>query len=164
MGYASKSGRARTNVNKPEAFKVCDRCGMWYNSSDLVWQYDYRGRGLANLRILVCKRTCEDVSQPQLKPRIIPPDPVAIQNARTELFAQYETNTRTTQGMVTDFFTGIPMATGDVRITQNYNTRVTQQTGQPPGGRNLFPGVRFMVPGDGTDNVPYGCRVFQTVD
>ena len=155
MGYASKAGRARADATNPDAFKVCDRCAMWYNASDLKFQYDYRGRSLANIRILVCD-TCYDTPQPQLKPRIIPPDPVPIQNARTELFAQYETNTRTTQGMVTDFFTGIPMATGDVRITQNYNTRVTQQTGQQPGGRNLFPGVRFMVPGDGTDNVPYG--------
>lgn len=155
MGYGSLSGRARTNSTNPRAHAICDRCGFRYNHDDLQFQYDYRGRFLANLRLLVCE-TCNDTPQPQLKPRIIPPDPIPIQNARTELFAQYETNTRTTQGMTVDFFTGIPMQTGDTRITQNYDNRVTQQTGQAPGGRNLFPGVRFMVPGDGTENVPYG--------
>jgi len=155
MGYASKLGHAKIDSTSPRAAAVCDSCGFVYNHQDLRWQYDYRGRSLQNLRTLRCER-CLDDPQPQLRPRVLPPDPVAIQNARTERYAEYETNTRTTQGMVTDFFTGIPMATGDVRITQNYNTRVTQQTGQQPGGRNLFPGVRFMVPGDGTDNVPYG--------
>jgi len=155
MGYASKAGRATTDPNSPKSFAVCDRCGIWHNHNQLRWQMDYRGRSLQNLRILVCDE-CYDTPQPQLKPRIIPPDPVPIQNARTEQFELYETNTRITQGMEVDFFTGIPVATGDVRVTQNQNTRVTQQTGQAPGGRNLFPGVRFMVPGDGTDNVPYG--------
>lgn len=155
MGYGSISGRARTNATSPHAFGVCDRCARWFNHDDLRFQYDYRGRQLANIRILVCE-TCYDEPQPQLLPRIIPPDPLPIQNARTELFEQYETNTRITQGTEIDFFTGLPVATGATRITENFNTRVTQMTGQPPGGRNLFPGVRFMVPGDGTDNVPYG--------
>jgi len=86
MGYGSISGRARTDVNNPTHFKVCDRCGLWYNGPDLQWQYDYRGRTLANLRILVCE-TCLDDPQPQLKPRIIPPDPLPIANARVEPFA-----------------------------------------------------------------------------
>jgi hypothetical protein len=86
MGYASISGKARTDVNNPRAFAVCDRCGQWRNHVDLQWQYDYRGRTLANLRILVCE-TCLDDPQPQLKPRIIPPDPLPIANARVESFA-----------------------------------------------------------------------------
>lgn len=155
MGYGSISGRARTDATNPHAFGVCDRCSLWYNHSDLRFQYDYRGRQLANIRVLVCE-SCYDEPQPQLLPRIIPPDPIPIQNARTELFEQYETNTRITQGTEIDFFTGLPIASGATRITENFNTRVTQQTGQSPGGRNLFPGVRFMVPGDGTDNIPYG--------
>jgi len=156
MGYGSISGRARTDSTSPRAHAICDRCGFRYNHQDLSWQYDYRGRQLANTRILVCE-TCMDDPQPQLLPRIIPPDPIPIQNARTEFFEQYETNTRVTQGMEIDFFTGLPITNpGNPRITENFNTRVTQQTGQAPGGRSLFPGVRFMVPGDGTDNVPYG--------
>lgn len=155
MGYGSISGRAVTNPDSPRAFAVCDRCAMWYNHHELRWQMDYRGRSLQNIRILVCDE-CYDDPQPQLKPRIIPPDPVSIKNARTEQYQLYETNTRVTEGVEIDFFTGIPKSTGANRITQNRDTRVTQQTGQAPGGRNLFPGVQFMVPGDGTDNVPYG--------
>lgn len=156
MGYASISGHARTDATSPRAFAVCDRCARWWNHDNLRFQYDYRGRSLQNIRILVCDE-CYDTPQPQLLPRIIPPDPIPIQNARTEFFAEYETNTRTTQGMEVDFFTGLPITSqGNARITQDYNTRVTQQTGQAPGGKNLFPGVRYTVPGDGIDNVPYG--------
>lgn len=155
MGYASKLGRANISSTSPRAAAVCDRCGFVYNHQDLRWQMDYRGRSLQNLRILVCDE-CNDVANPQLKPRIIPPDPIPIKNARTEQYRLYETNTRVTEGMEIDFFTGIPRSIGANRITQNNDTRVTQQTGEAPGGRNLFPGVQFMVPGDGTDNVPYG--------
>jgi len=156
MGYASQSGHAKTSATSPRAFAVCDRCARWWNHQDLKWQYDYRGRSLQNIRILVCE-TCYDTPQPQLKPRIIPPDPLPIKNARTELFEQYETNNRITSGQDTvDFFTGIPISQGNNRITQDYNNRVTQMTGAASGNKNLFPGVRFMVPGDGIDNVPYG--------
>ncbi len=95
MGYASISGRARTNPNAPQAFAVCDRCARWFNHVDLRWQFDYRGRNLQNIRILVCE-SCEDEPQPQLKPRIIPPDPVPIANARVEPFCYDETDERTT--------------------------------------------------------------------
>jgi len=150
MGYASKAGRARTDVNNPKAFAVCDRCGIWYNHSDLNWQFDYRGRTLQNIRILVCE-ICMDEPQPQLKPRIIPPDPLPVLNARTEPFCQDETNNRFTSGQNSiDFWTGIPIAGGDNRITMNYNNRVTQHTGTAPGSKSIFPGVSYMVPEDDT--------------
>jgi hypothetical protein len=95
MGYASISGKARTNPNNPQAFGVCDRCGQWRNHVDLRWQFDFRGRTLQNLRILVCE-TCEDQSQPQLKPRVIPPDPLPIANARIEPFCYDTTDDRVT--------------------------------------------------------------------
>ena len=46
-------GRAKVDASNPRAFGVCDRCGFLYNHKDLRWQYDYRGRSLQNLRILV---------------------------------------------------------------------------------------------------------------
>ena len=148
-------GRARVNATSPSAFAICDRCGFLYNHRDLHWQYDYRGRSLANLRILVCE-TCEDTPQNQLKPRIIPPDPVAIPNARPERYRQYETNNRITQGNTVDFWTGLPVQGGDNRITENGSNRVTQMTGAAPGNKNMFPGARFMVPSDVADiGVPY---------
>lgn len=76
-------GRAKVNVGNQDAFAVCDRCYLLYNKSDLQWQYDWRGPRLMNLRILVC-RICLDKPQEQLRPRILPPDPVPVFNPRPE--------------------------------------------------------------------------------
>ena len=152
-------GRAKVDSTSPRAFAICDRCGFLYNHSSLHWQYDFRGRSLANLRILVCE-TCEDKPQPQLKPRIIPPDPMPIPNARPERYQQYETDTRITQGNTTDFWTGLPIAGGDTRVTQAGNTRTVQATGEPPYGRDNTPGTSFQVPGNDalgpSQGLPYG--------
>jgi hypothetical protein len=154
MGYASKLGRAQIDSSSPSAAAVCDRCGFVYNHKNLRWQWDYRGRSLANTRILVCE-TCLDTPQPQLKPRILPPDPVSISNARPERYREYETNTRVTQGDSVDFWTGLPISGGDTRTTENGDTRVTQQTGEPPGGLNEEPGTNINVPGDNDPGLPY---------
>lgn len=148
-------GRAKVDANSPRAFAICDRCGFLYNHVNLHWQYDFRGRSLANLRILVCD-VCEDDPQPQLKPRIIPPDPVPIMNARPERFQQYETNNRVTQGNSVDFWTGLPISNGDFRITQADTYRTTQQTGEPPFGLDNTPGSSFQVPGNDEIGLPYG--------
>jgi len=95
MGYASISGRAVTNPSAPAAHAICDRCGFRYNHCDLQWQHDYRGRTLQNIRILVCE-TCLDDPQPQLKPRIISPDPLPIMNARVEQFCYSSVDDRVT--------------------------------------------------------------------
>lgn len=156
-------GRAKVDASNPRAFGICDRCGFLKNHKDLRWQYDYRGRNLANLRILVCD-PCYDDPQPQLKPRILPPDPMPILNARTERYVEYETNERVTsqaQPTVSPtensayFWTGLPVPVGDVRITENNKTRVTQQTGEPSGGLNQEPGSNFQVPGNDDIGLPY---------
>lgn len=155
-------GRAKVSSTSPRAFAICDRCGFLYNHADLHWQYDYRGRSLANLRILVCE-TCEDTPQNQLKPRIIPPDPVPIQNARPERYQEYSADTRYTQGNSVDFWTGLPIVNGDVRITQDAQVRSVQQTGEPSGGLNQEPGTNFQVPGNdqlgSTQGLPYDNNV-----
>lgn len=154
MGYASKAGRAVANADSPRAFGVCDRCGLWTQHNRLRWQFDYRGRTLQNIRILVCE-TCLDEPQPQLKPRILPPDPLPILNARTEPYVYDETNNRVTSGQNTiDFWTGLPVSGGYNRITQSGDDRVTQQTGTAPGSRSIFPGVMYEVPDD--VGLPYG--------
>lgn len=155
MAYASKSGRARTSVNNPNAFAVCDRCGIWYNHTSLRWQYDWRGASLMNIRILVCK-TCYDTPQEQLRAIVVPADPVPIQNPRVEWFFDDETNIRYTSGQNTvNYPTGIPVPGGDRRITQNDKTRVTQQTGEPPGGLNQEPGTDPAAPGNDDPGLPY---------
>ena len=143
MGYASRAGRARTSSTNPQAHAICDRCGFRYNHVDLRWQYDWRGASLANIRILVCE-DCYDNPQQQLRAIVVPADPVPIQNPRIQDFVVAETNNRYTSGQNSvDPVTGIPIYGGNNRITQNNNNRVTQQTGEPPGGLNEQPGTEI---------------------
>lgn len=160
MAYASKEGRARINSRSPEAAGQCDRCGFLYNHDHLRWQMDYSGAGIYNKRILVCER-CYDTPQQQLKVIVIPPDPLPVLNARPPDYVTSETNYRVTSGQDTvDFWTGIPIPDGNSRITQDYNTRVTQQTGEPPGGLNQLPGTDWDtssgVSGNAQVGLPYG--------
>lgn len=152
MAYASQQGRARVSSRSPRAAAQCDRCSFLYNHSDLRWQFDYAGAGLINKRMLVCRR-CEDLPQNQLRSFVIPTDPVPIQNPRVPNYAEAASNTRVTSGQNTiDPVTGIPIPGGNTRITEDDGVRVTQQTGEPPGGLNVFPGTDPNVPGP--TNVP----------
>lgn len=108
MSYASRSGRARTSPSNPQAFAVCDRCGIWVNFIDLQWQFDWRGAALQNLRILVC-RDCLDVPQSQLRSIVLPADPVPIINARVEPFFADEMTYMGLSGSTIDPITGIPI-------------------------------------------------------
>lgn len=160
MAYASKEGRARINSSSPSAAGQCDRCGFLYNHSHLRWQMDYSGAGIYNKRILVCEK-CYDTPQQQLKVIVIPPDPLPVLNARPPDYVYSETNYRITSAPnVIDPITGIPMPSGDYRITQDGNNRVTQQTGEPPGGKNQLPGTDWDVDAvlyDDTEiGLPYG--------
>lgn len=155
MGYASKAGRARTDANNPQAHAICDRCGFRYNHVALRWQYDWRGASLMNIRLLVCD-TCYDAPQEQLRAIVVPADPVPIDQPRLQDFVQAETNTRATSGQNTvDQTTNIPVINGDTRITQDDQVRVTQQTGEPPGGLNQQPGTDPNAPGDNDPGLPY---------
>jgi hypothetical protein len=146
MAYASRSGRARTSASSPQAFAVCDRCGIWYNHVNLRWQFDYRGTTLQNIRLLVCN-TCYDTPQSQLRAIVLPADPVPIINPRVESYASNSTDRRQVSGYnTTNVTTGIPVPMGDTRVTTlnstaTANTRVTQETGEPPGGKNQLPGT-----------------------
>lgn len=106
------TGRARVNPNHPVSFAVCDRCSFWYSITDLSWQFQYAGPSLQNLHLLVC-RDCLDIPQPQLKPRILPPDPMPTLNARPENFLIDDYNERVTED-------------ADRRITEDSEQRVTE--------------------------------------
>lgn len=146
MGYASRSGRAKTDAKNPRAFGVCDRCALWYNHDTLSWQMDWAGASLINKRMLVC-RTCYDEPQQQLRAIVVPADPVPIQNPRVESYAWDSIDRRQISGAnIISPKTGIPVPLGDTRVTTNANiatdnTRVTQQTGEPPNGTNQLPGT-----------------------
>jgi hypothetical protein len=147
MAYASRQGRARVSPRSPRAAAQCDRCSFVFNHSDLRFQFDYRGTTLQNTRLLVCRR-CEDVPNQQLRAIVIPADPVPISNPRVPNYADASSNTRVTSGQNSiNQRTGIPVPGGDVRITQDDSTRVTQQTGAPSGSLNEEPGTDPNVPG-----------------
>jgi hypothetical protein len=146
MGYASRSGRARTDARNPRAFAICDRCALWYNHYQLSWQYDWAGASLVNKRLLVCNK-CNDTPQEQLRAIVVPADPVPIVNPRVEPYAWDEIDRRQVSGYnTTNSQTGIPVQQGDTRVTTIDDdvpdrTRVTQQTGEPPYGLNQKPGT-----------------------
>lgn len=82
------SGRARVSARSPSAFGICDRCGLQYQRTELVQQFQWQGTILQNLNIFVCKQTCLDVPQMQLKTIILPPDPVPVWQPRPEIYAE----------------------------------------------------------------------------
>jgi hypothetical protein len=146
MGYASRSGRAKTDPRNPRAFAICDRCALWYNHHQLKWQYDWAGASLINKRILVCD-TCYDEPQNQLRAIVLPADPVPIINPRVEPYAWDEIDRRQLSGYnAVSPTTGIPIQQGDTRVTTENNLatedkRVTQQTGAASGSLNEKPGT-----------------------
>lgn len=85
MGYASRSGRASTNPSRPQAFAVCDRCGIWYNRVRLRNQMEWQGTSLRPLYLFVCNE-CYDTPQQQLRNIVIPADPIPVIMPRTEPF------------------------------------------------------------------------------
>lgn len=131
MSYASKSGRARISSSNPQAFAVCDRCGIWYNRVDLQWQYQWRGPVLQNIRILVCN-LCLDTPQEQLRSIILPQDPTPIVQPRVEIYAADETNYRvTSQPPIIDPTIGIPVPQYSYLVSQDGDNMTTQPIGIP---------------------------------
>jgi hypothetical protein len=110
---------------------------------------------MQNIRLLVCN-TCYDVPQEQLRAIVVPADPTPIVDPRVQDFVTAEQNTRVTSGQNTiDPRTGIPVIKGSTRVTQADKIRVTQQTGEPPGGFNTQPGTDPNAPGDMDPGLPY---------
>ena len=138
MGYASRSGRARTSASTPRAFAVCDRCAMWYNHYQLRWQMDWAGASLINKRLLVCDR-CYDDPQEQLRAIVVPADPVPIEQARVEDYVDASVDYQTvTAPTVYDPTTGIPIPSTTTLLAQNGQNLTVQTIGNPNG---LEPGA-----------------------
>ena len=83
---AGPHGHARVSASNPEAAAICDRCGRLFSRSDLMWQYQWAGAQLINLRILV-DQSCLDIPQEQLRSIVIPPDPIPVRDPRPQNFA-----------------------------------------------------------------------------
>lgn len=150
-------GRAKVSTRNPEAFAICDDCGFLFNHSELRWQLQWSGNKLVNLKQLVCRR-CNDIPQTQLRAIVLPADPMPVLNPRVQNYQAAVTDYRTTSGQNTiDPITGIPIPGSTMRITENDDYRVTQQTGEPPGGKNALPGtdpnaVTYRVISNAADN------------
>ena len=144
-------GRARVSARNPRAFGICDRCGFLYNHVNLQWQYDWAGASLINKRILVCDE-CNDVPQTQLRAIVVPADPVPILNPRIQDYNTAESDYRITQGNTVNTQTGIPVPGGQTRITQDSNTRVTQEVGGTRADLSEQPGLdqNAIMPLQGT--------------
>src|SRR5262245_39715744 len=65
---------------------VCDRCRGVYFHHRLVYDVQWQGNKLTNIRMLVCE-SCRDKPQEQLRTVIIPADPIPINNPRIENYA-----------------------------------------------------------------------------
>ena len=149
-------GRAKVSSKNPQAFAICDNCGFLYNHNVLLWQREWAGNVLINTKQLVCSR-CNDLPNQQLRSIILPADPMPVQNPRVQDYAAASTDRRQVSGSNTvDPITGIPIPLGAIRITENDDYRVTQTTGEPPGGTNTRPGTDPAAPGNDDPGLPYG--------
>lgn len=80
--------RVTIPINTTVDWGVCDRCYFLFDLNDLVWQWDQRGRSLANLRIRVCPRCLDDPATTLAPIIIIGPEGV-VRDPRPY---QYEAN------------------------------------------------------------------------
>lgn len=79
---------APTNIRSPEPVGQCMRCGFLYFLKDLELQWQWAGPSLVNLQILVCRRTCLDSPQEQLRTITIGADPVPPRRPSPTFYAQ----------------------------------------------------------------------------
>jgi len=74
------------------AWGVCDRCNFVYSLKDLIWQYDWRGNQVQNIKLRVCTRTCADKPYEGWRPLKLPADPVPVRDPRPINAAAQEQN------------------------------------------------------------------------
>jgi hypothetical protein len=91
VGSTSKHGRAVIDPNNPSALGICDRCGFLFNLRALRWQMQWVGTTVQNVHLRVCSR-CYDTPQEQLRAIVLPPDPMPVNQPRTEPFDIDERN------------------------------------------------------------------------
>jgi hypothetical protein len=80
------------NPRHPQAKGICDRCGWAGDLNDLVWQYEWAGKTLQNLRLRVHSFQCLDEPNQQLRTINIPADPVPVKDPRPENFTYSRDN------------------------------------------------------------------------
>lgn len=96
-------GRASISATRPRALGICGRCGFRYNHDRLMWQFQWAGVRLHNIRQLVCQDCYDTPQENGLRTIILPPDPIPIENARPE-FNVLDDNPRSGTGMSANLF------------------------------------------------------------
>ncbi len=87
MTILGSNQRARVDVNHPDAFAICDRCGFIWNISALRKQMAWRGNQLLWTGYLVCT-PCYDVPFQLDRPIFLPPDPAPVIPSRPPFWQQ----------------------------------------------------------------------------
>lgn len=86
MGFADIHGKARVSTSSPSAFAQCDYCYETYNLVDLKWQFEWYGTQLTNTGFRACYR-CLSKPQDQLRPILLPPDPIPVDQPRPPYYS-----------------------------------------------------------------------------
>jgi len=165
MAYRWHPANADTDVDAPQCWGTCDRCGRVHNLNKLQWQFDYRGSPmLQNTRLLVCDR-CLDVPNLQFTPVMLSPDPPPIYNTRPEPYALDETDWLTTQDgdiidteLGDDFISTVPNPSGRAPDVANMTTE-DDQTIVTEDGNNLIddlpnPDIKTIDPNPQNTELP----------
>lgn len=86
MGFADIHGRARVSTTASSGFASCDYCGQLWNLVDLRPQMEWYGTSLTDTGFKAC-RICISKPQDQLRPIILPPDPIPLMQPRPEYYS-----------------------------------------------------------------------------
>jgi len=83
MSYRPKGKHVTIDVNSPDALGICDYTGFVFNRKDLFKQMEWRGNGLVWTGYMVGQPYL-DIPNEQLRPPILPPDPVPVRIPRLQ--------------------------------------------------------------------------------
>lgn len=81
MSMRPKGKYVSIDINFPEGLGICDYSGFVFNHKDLVKQMEWRGNGLIWTGYMVGKPYL-DTPNEQLRPPILPPDPIPLRLPR----------------------------------------------------------------------------------
>jgi len=81
MSYRPKGKHVQIDPSNPKALGICDYTGFVFNRNDLVRQMEWRGNALVWTGFYVGKPYIDKPNE-QLRPPILPPDPVPVKEPR----------------------------------------------------------------------------------
>ena len=94
MSMRPKGKHVQIDTSFPEGLGICDYTGFVFNHKDLVKQMEWRGNGLIWTGYMVGKPYL-DTPNEQLRPPILPPDPVPLKLPRPKQPETFYWNTFT---------------------------------------------------------------------